>query len=139
MESSQLFRAQVIRMVPCVRELGAFAPGTEGRWRSRFPDSVIIHRDFPSPTLFRKKKKHKVWRPGDSHAASLLFPLHFLSKPCKATCLHQLCTADSPSLGVLVVGVVGQEQWLSAVDLRLHSNGSLVTETDLGPEAFNSM
>ncbi|CAK9052540.1 Transmembrane channel-like protein 7 [Durusdinium trenchii] len=32
-----------------------------------------------------------------------------------------------------------EEQWLSAVDLRLHSNGSLVTETDLGPEAFNSM
>ena len=31
-----------------------------------------------------------------------------------------------------------QEQWLTALDLRVHSNGSLIAQTDIGQSAFNS-
>lgn len=31
-----------------------------------------------------------------------------------------------------------QEQWLTALDLRVHSNGSLIAQNDIGQSAFNS-
>ena len=31
-----------------------------------------------------------------------------------------------------------QEQWLSAIDMRVHANGSLITETDIGQTAFDA-
>lgn len=31
-----------------------------------------------------------------------------------------------------------EEQWLTALDLRVHSNGSLIAQTDIGQSAFNS-
>jgi len=31
-----------------------------------------------------------------------------------------------------------QEQWLSAIDMRVHANGSLIAETDIGQTAFDA-
>ncbi len=31
-----------------------------------------------------------------------------------------------------------QEQWLSAIDMRVHANGSLIAETDIGQTAFDT-
>lgn len=35
-------------------------------------------------------------------------------------------------------GLDRQEQWLTALDLRVHSNGSLIAQTDIGQSAFDS-